>query len=214
MTTRDTKWFLIVFCGGYILFCFVCYYATVISSKALPQMESKHGKYSTIEQAQYEFHEPFSKDLIVHDAFFDSRPREGHINLTVILITVNKTILDKGWIVGCGIGGKNCTNVSIYSGLENSLMHKWLGNDSFLYENMRVHCYDMPGTNGSEVHVVCKTGPSSPEIREISQHPLFFPAPRVTPTGKYNFTTVTCSKIHNRKASFIHEFVQYQKTLG
>ncbi len=72
----------------------------------------------------------------------------------------------------------------------------------------------MPGTNGSGVHVVYKTGPSSPEIREISQHPLFFPAPRVTPTGKYNFTTVTCSKIHNRKATFIHEFVQYQKTLG
>ncbi len=224
MNSKATKWILSTTCIGYLLFCFLCYYTLVFSNKKPPHIiESEYppiainSTYSTAInpfKLLNTFHEPFSKDLIVHTAFFDSRPRDGHMNLTVIFITVNRTILDEGWIVGCGVDGKNAPNFTMYSGLENYLMHDWLGKKPFLYENMRVHCYDMPGTNGSEVHVVYKTGPSSPEIRETSQHPLFFPAPRVTPTGKYNFTTVTCSKIHNRKASFIHEFVQYQKTLG
>ncbi len=240
MNTKATKWILSTTCIGYLLFCFLCYYTLVFSNKKPPHfVESEYPPiainstyptaiiptYPTAINPTYPtainsskllntFHEPFSKDLIVHTAFFDSRPRDGHMNRTVIFMTVNKTILDEGWIVGCAVDGRNATNFTMYSGLENYLMHDWLGEKPFLYENMRVHCYDMPGTNGSEVHVVYKTGPSSPEIRETSQHPLFFPAPRVTPTGKYNFTTVTCSKIHNRKASFIHEFVQYQKTLG
>ncbi len=184
----------------------------VSHNKIHPHFHSTSPIYA-IDQLK-DFHEPFSKDLIVHTAFFDSRPRDNHTNTTVIFMTVNRTILDEGWIVGCGVDGRNAATFTYYSGLENYLMHDWLGEKPFLYENMRVHCYDMPGTNGSEVHVVYKTGPSSSEIREISQHPLFFPAPRVTPTGKYNFTTVTCSKVHNRKATFIHEFVQYQKTLG
>ncbi len=220
MNSKATKWILSTTCIGYLLFCFLCYYTLVFSNKKPPHItESEYPPIaitSTYPTAvNHTFHEPFSKDLIVHTSFFDSRPRDGNMNLTVIFITVNKAILDKGWIVGCGVDGKNAINFTLYSGFENYLMHNWIKKKNpFRYENGRVHCYNMPGTNGSEVHVVYKTGPSSPEIRETSQHPLFFPAPRVTPTGKYNFTTVTCSKIHNRKASFIHEFVQYQKTLG
>ena len=36
----------------------------------------------------------------------------------------------------------------------------------------------------------------------------------MSPSGEYNFTTVTCTKIHDRRVPFFHEFVQYQKTLG
>ena len=62
--------------------------------------------------------------------------------------------------------------------------------------------------------MVYKTAQNSHEIREISQYPLYIPAPRVSPTGEYNFTTVTYTKIHDRRVPFFHEFVQYQKILG
>ncbi len=157
---------------------------------------------------------PVSKDAVVHSAYFDPRPRDNHKNVTVIFLNVNKTILDKGWVVGCGVDGRNATAFTMHSVFENELMHNWLGKKPFKYENMLTLCYDMPGRNGSEVYVFYKTGPNSREIKQTSQHPLFVPAPRVTPTGKYNFTTVTCSKIHNRGVTFFREFVQYQRTLG
>jgi len=45
-------------------------------------------------------------------------------------------------------------------------------------------------------------------------HPLVMPAPRVQPTGEYNFTVVTCTKAHNRKVPLIQQFIRYQKTVG
>ena len=157
---------------------------------------------------------PFSKDVIVHTAYFDQRPRKNHTNVTVIFLTINRTIMDSGWVIGCGVDGKDASAFSLYSVFENTLMHIWLGDKPFIYENMEVLCYDMPGKNGSEVFVVYKTAQNSRKIKIVSQYPLYIPAPRVTPSGDYNFTTVTCTKIHDRGASFIHEFIQYQKTLG
>ena len=46
------------------------------------------------------------------------------------------------------------------------------------------------------------------------REPLFHPAPRVKPSGGDNFTVVVCSKVHDEKAPWIREFIQYQKTLG
>ncbi len=157
---------------------------------------------------------PISKDAVVHSAYFDPRPRDNHENVTVMFLSVNKTILDKGWVVGCGVDGRNATAFAMHSVYENKLMHGSLGEKPFKYESMLTLCYDMPGRNGSEVYVFYKTGPNSSEIKQTSQYPLFMPAPRVTPTGKYNFTVVTCTKIHNRRVLFLREFVQYQKTLG
>ena len=173
--------------------------------------------YSTsipIHKMRYDLHPPFSKDVVVHTAYFDQRPRDKHINVTVIFLNINKTIMDNGWVVGCGVDGRNASAFSLYSVFENELMHNWLGKKPFMYENMEVLCYDMPGKNGSEVFVVYKTAQNSHEIREISQYPLYIPAPRVSPSGEYNFTTVTCTKINDRRVPFFHEFVQYQKTLG
>ena len=62
--------------------------------------------------------------------------------------------------------------------------------------------------------LVYKTAHNSSEIKVVSRYPLYIPAPRVTPSGEYNFTIVTCTKMHDRGTSFIHEFIQYQETLG
>ena len=163
---------------------------------------------------RYDLHPPNSKDLIVHAAYFDRRPRDNHANVTVILLNVNMTILNRGWVIGCGVNGKNATTFTTYSVFENELMHNWLGRNPFTYENVIVFCYDMPGKNGSEVYVLYKTGAESREIKVVSQYPLYVPASRVNPSGGYNFTAVTCTKIHNKGVTFFHEFVRYQRTLG
>ena len=100
---------------------------------------------------------PFSKDVIVHTAYFDQRPRKNHANVTVIFLTINRTIMDSGLVIGCGVDGKDASAFSLYSLFENTLLHDWLGDKPFIYENMEVLCYDMPGKNGSEVFVVYKT---------------------------------------------------------
>ncbi len=106
MNSKATKWILYTTCIGYLLFCFLCYYTLVFTNKKPPHIiESTYSTAINPFKLLNTFHEPFSKNLIVHTAFFDSRPRDGHMNLTVIFITVNKTILDEGWIVGCGVDG-------------------------------------------------------------------------------------------------------------
>ena len=186
------------------------------SQKSTPtdDLQSEYSTPIPMHKMQYDLHPPFSKDLIVHTAFFDQRPRDSHTNVTIIFLTVNRTIMDSGWVIGCGVDGKNASAFSLYFPFENELLHDWLGEKPFKYENMQLHCYNMTGKNGSEVFVVYKTAQNSSEIKVVSRYPLYIPAPRVTPSREYNFTVVTCTKIHNRGASFIHEFVQYQKTLG
>ncbi len=135
MNFRTTQWLLIVCFVSYLLLCCICYYNMVFQNKIHPHFSPIYVTDYQLNQLK-DFHEPYSKDLIVHTAFFDSRPRDNHTNTTVIFMTVNRTILDEGWIVGCGIDGRNAATFTNYSGLENYLMHDWLGEKPFLYENM------------------------------------------------------------------------------
>ena len=71
---------------------------------------------------------PFSKDLIVHSVHFDDRARNGHDNVTMFFVGVNKTIFDLNWIVGCGTGNKKASNFTIrfIFTTEDILLHNWL----------------------------------------------------------------------------------------
>ena len=157
---------------------------------------------------------PFSKDLIVHSAHFDDRARDGHNNVTMFLIGVNKTIFDSKWIIGCGVGNKEASKFTARYTAEDILMHNWLGPRPFPYEEIIVECYDLPVVKGSQGFVMYKTGSDSPIYSVESEHPIFFPAPRVKPTGEHKFTVVTCSKVHDKGATWLPEFVRYQRTLG
>ena len=59
-----------------------------------------------------------------------------------------------------------------------------------------------------------KTAADSPVYSIESEYPVFVPAPRVKPTGEHNFTVVTCVKVHDKGATWILEFVHYQRTIG
>ena len=156
-----------------------------------------------------------SKDLVVHSAYFDPRPRNGHSNVTVLFINVNRKILDPGWILGCGANDIRAAKFTVYSILENALMHACCGPNTVVYENQLILCYDLPAQNGSSVFAIYKTSASSmDEMVTYSRQPLFHPAPRVPPSGGDEFTVVVCSKLHDKHAPWIREFIQYQKTLG
>ncbi len=160
-----------------------------------------------------------SKDLIVHSAYFDSRPRDGHNNVTVMFINVNTTILRAGWILGCGSGKTLATSFRVYSIYENKLMHEWLeprfGSKPVVYENYLILCYDLSAMNGSDIFAVYKVSESAKVNRLAhSRQPLYYPAPRVSPSNGDNFTVIVCSKAHNKQVPWFREFIQYQKTLG
>lgn len=158
---------------------------------------------------------PISKDLVVHSAYFDDRARDNHDNVTVIFIDINQTILDSGWILGCGVDSIKAVHFLVHSVAENKLMHAWLGPKPFLYETMVIMCYDLPVQMGNEVFVIYKTSTNTDdEVIVMSPHPIVFPAPRVQPIGEYNFTVVTCTKAHDRNVTWIQEFIRYQKTIG
>lgn len=156
-----------------------------------------------------------SKDVVVQLAYFDSRPRNGYRNATVLFVNINKTIVDNDWIMGCGADKIRALNFSVYSIYENELIHNNLSLKGAVYQNKLILCYDIPAKNGSSVFAIYKTSQnSSSELITFSKQPLYFPSPRVKPRNGENFTIVVCSKVHNKKVPWFREFIQYQRTLG
>ena len=158
---------------------------------------------------------PIGKDLIVHSAVYDSRARNGYFNTTVIFLSVEASIMNSNRITGCGVGSRKAKSHSVRSVAEALKMQEWLGESFFKYKNIVMECYDLPAIDGDGVFVIYKVSEnSSLEFVVESQQPLIVPAPRVTPTGRHNFTVVTCTKVHNKKAAFFPEYIKYQKTIG
>ena len=161
---------------------------------------------------------PTSNDVIVRSVYFDDRARNGHDKIGVFLVAMRESIFDSKSLIGCGVGKKVSSNFRIVSLEENRLMHKWLyvhkGQPHFPYEEYILECYDLPMTNNSNAYVLFKNITDSPIYMAVSEFPLMFPSPRVQPTGKYDFSVVTCTEAHNKKVAWLREFVRYQKTIG
>ena len=159
---------------------------------------------------------PISKDMVVRSAHYEDRERNGHKNMYLFMITANRTIIDSKWIVGCGVNDIVTSNFSVNFTAEDFKMKKFLLSDKpFPYEEILVECYDLPDVkSGSRAFILYKTGKNSSVYLVESERPLKKPAPRVKPSGDYNFTVVTCTKIHNNGASWIKEFIRYQQTIG
>ena len=158
---------------------------------------------------------PLSKDVIIYSAYFDERARNGHSNVTVFLISINRTFFDRKWITQCGVGSATSNNFEIHFVQETYLMHKWLGNRKFPFEQVALDCYDLPVVNGSRAFVVYQNrNITTIEFVSESLTPLMIPAPRIQPSGEHNLSVLTCTKAHNRGVSWLPEFIRYQRTLG
>ena len=133
----------------------------------------------------------------------------------MIFLSVENPILHSNRILGCGVGDKMADNYYIHSVAESLKMHAWLGETFFKYENTVMECYDLPARDGERVFVIYQPSEnSSMKFVVESEQSLFIPAPRVMPKGKHNFTVVTCTKVHNKKAAYFAEYINYQKTIG
>ena len=159
---------------------------------------------------------PLSKDVIIYSAYFDERARNGHSNVNVFLISVNRTIFDHKWITQCGVGSATSNNFEIRFVEETHLMHEWLGNHKFPFKQVALDCYDLPKVNGSRSFVVYQSSKNNTSMEFVSESltPLMIPAPRIQPSGEHNLSVLTCTKAHNRGVSWLPEFIRYQRTLG
>ena len=109
---------------------------------------------------------------------------------------------------------KKASNFTVRFTAEDILLHNWLGPCPFPYEEIIVKYYDLPVMAGGQAYIMYKTATDSLIYNVESEYPVFFPAPRVKPTGKHNFTVVTCTKVHDKGVTWLPEFIRYQKTLG
>ena len=158
----------------------------------------------------------FSKDLFVRAVYFDSRPRDGHQNVSVFLVVCVRNITDDNLITGCVVDGVPAKDYSVKLIGETPL---WRAFYNYInHEEVLVHCYDLPARNGSTAHIAYRANKKTDVVTlAASERPLFIPAPRITPTSeegrKYDLTVVACAKVFNRPP-WLKEWLTYQKTLG
>lgn len=180
-------------------------------------LEQRSGKAQTVPKHQHAFLHllPISKDMIVYSAYFDGRARNGRDNVTLFLISMNRTIWKNNWVVACGSGDAVVKDFKVRFLQESVLMHNWLGKRRFPYDQFALDCYNLAAVNGSNAFILYRTARGNELVVE-SLAPLFVPAPRVEPlpADSHNISVVTCSKAHDKRVAWLPEFIRYQKTLG
>lgn len=163
------------------------------------------------------------KDVLIRSVYYDNRARDGHNTALIFIVAVNKIILDKGWIVGCGVGSHVAPSYRIRIPGETRDMHKHEGPNRFPYEEVMVECFDIPAVvtdildEGSPFIKYKTSSNSDAEIDTASsERPVKVPSPYIPPTNgsEYNFTVLVCTKAHNKAVPWLKEFLRYQKTLG
>ena len=156
---------------------------------------------------------PVSRDLIVYSAHVDTGTRKGHSNATVIFIVAKKNLFEKNMITGCGVGENIAASFHVRYVHEDNLMHQWLGNGAYLYEQLVVECYDIQVRESDRAFVLYRA--TNVQVAAIyTPKPVGIPKPRVTPKGHHNLSVVVCTKAHTRRVTWLPEFLRYQKTLG
>ena len=186
-------------------------HAIDIDSPLGPRHSSDHSNYMENSLSRSL---PLSKELIVHSAHFDERTyRKGHSNITLIFVSAKRIIVTSNLITGCGVGAQEASEFLVrptHQHVHRSGMKDLI----FPYEQYIVECYDLKVGNENKGFVTYKTTYSIEELIVESESPVMIPAPRVQPTGKYDFTVATCTKAFNKQVAYLPEFVRYQKTIG
>ena len=161
---------------------------------------------------------PMTKDVILRSAYFDDRARNGHSEIGVFLIAVKRSTFDLKLFIGCGIDKQVSSHFTVISTEESYLMHEWFYRDLGIplhpYDEYILECYNVHMTSNSAAFILYKRPSDSLIHVANSEFPLMFPAPRVQPTGQYDFSVVTCTEAHNKKVAWLREFIRYQKTTG
>ena len=156
---------------------------------------------------------PLSKDLVLFNAFMDSRMHGSFTNTTMIFFGASKMVVKEDMVFGCGVGKIIARHFTVRFVYEDHLMHDWLGEDKFPYEQLVVECYDVPVASGDKAFLLYRTS-SGLSVIFYTAEEVVVPAPRVTPRGSHDFSVVVCTKAHTKAVTWMPEFLKYQKTLG
>ena len=157
-----------------------------------------------------------SKELFVRAVYFDGRPRNNHINSSVFLIVVKKSITDNKLITGCQIDNHRARDFEVRLIGETPLWRHFY--PKINHEEAFVECYDMPARNGSMGYIFFKRDENAEVELAASERPVFMSGPRAEPStaeGKnYGFTIAACAKVFGNNPPWLKEWLTYQKTLG
>ena len=148
-----------------------------------------------------------SQNIIVRAAYYDPRQRNGHINATVFLIEVIKHLRNKKSIVGCGVGNKVTTNLSIRAEITPRYTH----------DVTIVDCFDLPVKSGLRAFIWYKIKRHDSQTADVfrveSEQPCFVPTPKQS-INKNDLKLVTCMSTLRDFPPYLNEFIRYQKYLG
>ena len=156
-----------------------------------------------------------SRNLIVRAAYYDLRPRNGHINTTVFLIEVHKHLLGNRSIVGCGVGNKVTTTLSIRTEKKHSWLHQV--HPRLTHDVAMVDCFDLPVKAGLKAFIwytIKQANSRTVDLFRVeSEHPCFVPTPKQN-HNKDDVKIVTCMGAVRDFPPYLNEFIRYQKYLG
>lgn len=159
-----------------------------------------------------------SKDVLIRAVYFDDRPRYNHHNTSVFLVLIWKELTDKHLVSGCQVGENRAKTFNVKLIGETRMWRIYPKYNVIDHEEALIHCYDLPGENGSEAYLYYRLSENSTvEKRVKSERPLLLPAQRIQPTSdvgiKYNITILTCTKVFGNPPWLI-EWLDYQKGIG
>ena len=159
-----------------------------------------------------------SKDVLVRAVYFDSRRKKRHVNTSVFLVLVRKSIVDDKLITGCQVGERKTKHFHVHLIGETRYWRAYPQYNIIDHEEVMVYCYDLLVQDGEEAILYYKVNKnSSKEIFVRSERPLMFPKPYIKPTSveglKYNLTVLTCTKVFNNP-TWLKEWLIYQRSIG
>ena len=157
-----------------------------------------------------------SRDVIVRAVYFDNRHRDGHSNVSVFLVEVRMTILEKNGIVGCAVGGHIAT---VFRILPLRLNVLWVHHHhpELTHDTIMVNCYDLPVENGSTAYIMYKKHNESSVVTCVeSEFPLMVPAPpeHTHSNLAWDFTVAVCTAMTYGSPPLLTEWLQYQRALS
>ena len=163
-----------------------------------------------------------TEDMIVRAVFLDDRPRYGHQSVTVFLMEMRKTMIERNLIVECTVGRYQTDNFTIFQLSLNTWLHT---NRSYLtHDFVLLECYDLPPVdNGSVAFITYNTSvstqndPCKKQTKSvISERPLYISPLYKPPTDgrKYNFRVAVCLAVVYESPPWLNEWLRYQKAIG
>ena len=158
---------------------------------------------------------PLSKDVVIHSVHYDDRSREGHQTIVLFLLDVKLSIFKEKLITRCGSEQQETSNFKVRMNREDILMHYRYGLTPYPYEQVLLECYDLVFHQGDHGYVWYKPDVTVAEpLVTSSEEPIVIPGPPIKPLTPHNITILTCTKIHNKGAPYVSEFLRYQQTIG